>query len=93
VCHLLGAAHERQRCWAAVCSDTNRNWIERGVPDGGQHVLGGARTLEVPSQYPQSPRDLLSPDEAVLPVRPLSIHLRRVGPGLKKGMHCNDREA
>jgi len=50
-------------------------------------------TLEVPSQYPQSPRDLLSPDEAVLPVRPLSIHLRRVGPGLKKGMYCNDREA
>jgi hypothetical protein len=56
-------------------------------------VLGDARTLEVPSQYPQSPRDLLSPDEVILPVRPLSIHLRRVGPGLKKGMHCNDREA
>jgi hypothetical protein len=47
----------------------------------------------VPSQYPQSPRDLLSPDEAVLPVRPLSIHLCRVGPGLKKRMYCNDREA
>jgi hypothetical protein len=49
------------RGWAAVCSERNRIGSSAAYRTAGSMCLVMRGTLEVPSQYPQSPRDCSAP--------------------------------